>query len=141
MYLSRSKLQNPCNVTIRITRSCDTVLWLINQNGMKPQPPVEDLCIFFTTRLPCGTNTLVVCLTAFPSRNVFCHVSRRRIHTRTEKRRRFQSKRVAVSCGSFSHLCRRMPLKVGDFVPVHALCMIWYTNSTQRFFLAAVAHQ
>lgn len=53
MYLSRSKLSiaNPCNVTIRITRSCDTVLWLINQNRMKPQSPVEDLCIFSQTRL------------------------------------------------------------------------------------------
>lgn len=40
-------IANPCNVTIRITRSCDTVLWLIDQNRMKPQSPVEDLCIFF----------------------------------------------------------------------------------------------
>lgn len=99
-------IANPRNTTMRIRRSCDTVLWLINRNRRKPQSPVEDLCIFLTTRLPCGTNTPVVCLTAFPSRDVFCHASRCRIRTRTEKRRRFQSKRAAVSCGSFSHLCR-----------------------------------
>lgn len=38
------RIANPCNVTIRITRSCDTVLRLIDQNRMKPQSPVEDAC-------------------------------------------------------------------------------------------------
>lgn len=37
------------------------------QKHNKPQLPVNDLCIFVTTRLARGTNTFIVCLTAFPS--------------------------------------------------------------------------
>lgn len=130
-----------------LIQTCDSVFWEINQNTLKPQSPVDDLCIFFTTRLPHGANTFIVSLTAFPSRYVFCHMSHPRIHPRTEERCRFRSKRAEVSCGCFFVFLAPKPLKVGDLVPGHALCIAWYTNSTQRHFFfsreddPAVAHQ
>lgn len=104
------------------------------KNTLKLQLPDNNLRIFFTTRLSSGTNTFIVCSTAFPSRSVFCHMSHPRTPPRTETRCRFQSKPAEVSWGCFFAFLSPKLLRVGDLVPGHAICIIWYTNSTQRFF-------